>query len=289
MSTYVVLVSASPLGSLIERNRSFAEQTPLLGEAARAQFALARPVAKIPAVNEAVLEQDHAKVLELLVSGVDANTAWQHWKPVLLAVYFKDLSMLKLLIAYNGDVNATSDTFEGDDGQPPNHLSALMIAAEEGYLEIVRCLLENDANVDVVDTGEGGTPMAMAAQGGHLEIVKLLVAKGAKVDGPTAACRTPLFAATLAGHVAIVEFLLAKEALVDLGDAEDSMTPLGVAAQKGHVKLVKILIAHGACANACATKNLNPRVKKIIQDAVIYQRREREKKKRFNSQVLAFI
>ncbi len=50
--------------------------------------------------------------------------------------------------------------------------------------------------------------MYIAAQKGHFEIVKLLVEKNADVNAPTLKGATPLYVAAQKGHMKIVEYLL---------------------------------------------------------------------------------
>ena len=55
----------------------------------------------------------------------------------------------------------------------------LLIAADEGHLEVVQFLVECGANKDQGRTNDGATPLFMAAQNGHLEVVRFLVESGA--------------------------------------------------------------------------------------------------------------
>jgi len=91
--------------------------------------------------------------------------------------------------------------------RPENDEFPLMIAAERGYTEIVRLLIEQGANID--RHGKGGkTAFSQACFFGHLEIAKLLVNAGAKIQVRDQFGATPLFWAVCAGHYAVVEWLL---------------------------------------------------------------------------------
>ena len=57
-----------------------------------------------------------------------------------------------------------------------------MMAAQEGHLEVVRCLVESGAKKDQASTDDGATPLSMAACNGHLEVVRFLVESGANKD-----------------------------------------------------------------------------------------------------------
>ena len=57
----------------------------------------------------------------------------------------------------------------------------LMFAARCGHLEIVRELVKNGANVDLVNES-GWSVLILAAYYGHVGVVKYLVESGASVD-----------------------------------------------------------------------------------------------------------
>ena len=62
-----------------------------------------------------------------------------------------------------------------------NNLVPIIAAAQNGYLEIVKLLIENGANVDS-QTELGYTALELAASNGHLEVVDLLIQKGANLS-----------------------------------------------------------------------------------------------------------
>ena len=91
-----------------------------------------------------------------------------------------DLAKVKTCVQKGADVNLQND----DDR------TALMVASDQGYLEIVKYLVANGANIN-----EKGllnwTSLLWASYKGHTEVVKYLVANGADVnlqnnDGDTA-------------------------------------------------------------------------------------------------------
>ena len=52
--------------------------------------------------------------------------------------------------------------------------SPFLIAAENGHLAVVQCLLEHGADKDKT-TNEGASPLYTAAQQGHLPVVQFLL------------------------------------------------------------------------------------------------------------------
>jgi hypothetical protein len=80
-----------------------------------------------------------------------------------------DVGQLRQLLARGADVNASNGA----------GVTALMLAAYHGRLEMVRALTDHGADVNLKDA-EGFTAAMLADRYGHDEIVNLLVARGAK-------------------------------------------------------------------------------------------------------------
>ena len=68
---------------------------------------------------------------------------------------------------------------------------------------------ENGANVNASDKNKY-TALLSAAGNGHLEIVKLLEASGADINAKNKFENTPLIWAALNGHLPVVKYLQAK-------------------------------------------------------------------------------
>jgi len=127
-------------------------------------------------------------------------------------------------------------------------ITALMIAAGNGHLEIVNALLTNGASVDIA-RWNGVTALMIAAGKGDLEIVEALLGKGASVNAACDDGETALYIAAQKGDLEIVEALLGKGASVDVA-RWDGKTALYIAAQKGHLEIVEALLGKGASVNA---------------------------------------
>jgi ankyrin repeat protein len=63
-----------------------------------------------------------------------------------------------------------------------HHMTALFVAAKEGYTAIVMLLLANVAYTDA--DADGCTALCIAVENGHVEIVQRLIVAGASVLGP---------------------------------------------------------------------------------------------------------
>ncbi|KAF7970480.1 hypothetical protein HWV62_23839 [Athelia sp. TMB] len=123
----------------------------------------------------------------------------------------------------------------------------LLIASEEGHLEIARLLLDKGANVDF-EGGHYGTALQAACARGHLELATLLLDKGANVDVVGGRYGTALQAACAEGHLELATLLLDKGANVDVV-GEDYGTALQAACRGGHLELATLLLDKGANVN----------------------------------------
>ena len=84
-------------------------------------------------------------------------------------------------------------------------------ASEHGHAEVLRLLLEADANKNLAN-GNGDTAIKLASQEGHLELVRLLLDAGADKNSANNNGYTALMAASDGGHIEVVRMLLAAGA-----------------------------------------------------------------------------
>jgi len=113
--------------------------------------------------------------------------------------------LVKGLLARGAPVNPPSfspDSFTDAEYLASQHGTPLQVAAEAGHADIVKLLLEHDANAEW-QCCDGGTALYFAAENGHLEVVKALVEGGAKL----LVFPSPLVAAMKGGHKDVVQYL----------------------------------------------------------------------------------
>ena len=125
----------------------------------------------------------------------------------------------------------------------PEGRTPLVFGAMNGYLSIVRILLNKGAHVLIRDD-EDFTALHLSAMFGHLDVTTLLVDAGADLEAKSCRGHTPLHIAAQEGHLEVVA------ALVEAGPGLHSttsagLTPLHLAAEKGHLKVVAALIDSG--------------------------------------------
>ena len=164
------------------------------------------------------------------------------------AVLTRRISTVELLL--DRGVNLSGDNKE---------ITPLMVAAIEGFDELVALLVDAGASLECVNSA-GFSALAYAVRFGHQSTVETLIGKGATID-------TKLKADTLlclaVPKIEIVKLLLAHGAAVN-GTMEGGRSPLMIAVERGHEDIANLLIDAGAnlefrdvngrSALACAAK-----------------------------------
>jgi ankyrin repeat protein len=119
--------------------------------------------------------------------------------------------------------------------------TALHLAAFFGHPDVVRVLLNGDADVeDVADNASKVRPLHSAVAGGNEEVVEALLGAGAEVEVRQERGFTPLMGAAAGGRVELVERLLAAGA--DKGaQNDDGKTALDFAREHHHGHLEELL------------------------------------------------
>jgi uncharacterized protein len=189
-------------------------------------------------IMDAIRAKNYDAVKTLLEKGTNPN---KHGKkgllPLWLASFDNDTAILTLLIRFKANVNQLTD------GEYPS--AGLHMAAQEGNFNVVKVLVENGANVNILGP-VNHSAIRIAARNGHLDIIKYLIEHGADADDKLGNDKaTPLEAAAGKGHLEIVKYLVEKGANVNHQDKELD-TAIGEAATKGFVDVVKYLLEKGA-------------------------------------------
>jgi ankyrin repeat protein len=132
----------------------------------------------------------------------------------------------------------------------------LFIASYEGHIRVVKYLLSKGANIELVDTHDGGTPVLGSIKNNHFEVLKVLAANGANVNQANLEGLTPLISAIVEGHVLIVKFLLSENANIEqIGKNQIGKEDVNDGTSVTDLGFFSPLIA--ACMNACFATAVN--------------------------------
>jgi ankyrin repeat protein len=134
--------------------------------------------------------------------------------------------------------------FDPDTLDPQGH-TGLFLAVQSGSLKAANALLDWPKTKVETRTAQDESPLMMAALKGHADIVRKLIERDADVNKPG---WTPLHYAATNGHLAIIELLLEHHAYID-AESPNGTTPLMMAAQYGTPAAVKLLLEAGADAS----------------------------------------
>lgn len=120
-------------------------------------------------------------------------------------------------------------------------VTALTLAAEAGYYEILKFLVDAGANINKLSI-KGIGPLYQAIKNGHTKIAKYLIKKGAKMTLSTKyRDSSPLFLVIREQNVEMLQYL--KKHDVDLtAKTSSGLNPLQYAASLGLTKIMNYLI-----------------------------------------------
>uniref|UniRef100_A0A3B4YL22 Kinase D-interacting substrate 220b n=1 Tax=Seriola lalandi dorsalis TaxID=1841481 RepID=A0A3B4YL22_SERLL len=148
-------------------------------------------------------------------------------------------------------LKAHLDRFKDVDGRSDNGQTPLMLAAEQGSLEIVQELIRRGADVNLDDV-DCWSALISAAKEGHVEVVKELLENSAYIEHRDMGGWTALMWAAYKGRVEVTELLLEHGANPNT-TGQYSVYPIIWAAGRGHADIVKLLLQNGAKVN-CSDK-----------------------------------
>lgn len=134
--------------------------------------------------------------------------------------------------------------------------TALHVAAEEGFEDIVKVILEDKYKVDVNAVDENGwTPLHSASKGGNLSVLEMLLKKGAFARALTNEGSSAMhylvrndYSSQLSKFNNVLTLLLKKGCVVDTQNTHGH-TPLHQAAMRGKLESITLLLKHQAKPN----------------------------------------
>jgi len=120
-------------------------------------------------------------------------------------------------------------------------VSALMMAACEGHLQVCQTLIKNGAEVNHEEVLTKKTALMFAAQAGHASIVELLLnanADASKLDNE--GCTALMWAAT-AGRKDVAALLVAKAPATKAAKNAQGQTAMDLADKMGHKEALIVM------------------------------------------------
>ena len=163
------------------------------------------------------------------------------------AVRNGDLDSIKVLLKYKADVEVREDYLR--DNWFSVTRTSLFWAADFGYIDILRCLIENGVDINSFPADNYNcTPLMKAVENGDKDLVTFLADHGANVAIKDKYGYTALHKACIIYHDCspeVLSCLIENGADVNLS-TDNNRTPLMTACEYGHINTVTILIEHGA-------------------------------------------
>jgi ankyrin repeat protein len=155
------------------------------------------------------------------------------------AAYYGDLEEVRRLVQQD---RRLLDANDGDD-------TPLTTASEQGRIEVIRYLLDEGAQVDLLSP-LGASALEEACFRGQLEAASLLLAHGADAAAAGDGGETPLMFASANGYADVVALLLAHGCGdIDRRDVLNGWTALHDACLYGYVRVVRALLGAGGDAH----------------------------------------
>lgn len=152
------------------------------------------------------------------------------------AAWDNDVARARRLIGQGADVNAKDDSEQ----------SAYLVAASEGYLDLLRLALRSGAKLNDKDSWNG-TGLIRAAERGHGYVVGALLQAGIDGDHVNRIGFQAIHEAVWLGegtreYETSVRALVAGGVQLDRVSPSTGLTPLQMARERGHDRLARILV-----------------------------------------------
>lgn len=176
---------------------------------------------------------DYSGIEQVLQRGVNINYDYPSGDtPLILSVSTNDKDITKLLLDNGAKVNGC----DCEKGWSALHYAVV----DNRHKDIVEVLLENGADVEMKDSW-GRTPLHLTSIYGTLEIMKMLVEYNAQINIPTTMTKkTVLHIATDFNRVDIVQFLLNYDCDLFAKDKDDE-TSIVCAHRKQYSDIIHLL------------------------------------------------
>lgn len=197
-------------------------------------------------LHEAIGALKFSTAEKLVKAGADVNAKGLVGRTALMFACIIGLRPGKVYNAATGnEMTSRSIRYSNAEGK---------VHPDEGQFDFVKFLVKNGADPKMRDD-ENKVALHFAAENGYVEIVKYLVEQcGSDVNASNFYGAVPLHYAARHNYPQIAAFLMQKDADINAtfngnGDSLKGLTPLMVAVFQGHETVVKLLLSKGANLN----------------------------------------
>lgn len=203
--------------------------------------------------------------------GIDLDVGNKDWKPVSLAVWNNHADVLRMFAGKQPENPPRKFTLYDVSKLNPNiddeyllhdDITPLMKAAQEGYTNVAKVLLEMGVNTLWKDK-DGKTAGQVAFENGYTGIVDLIAQY--KPTTVYSQATLDLFKAVTNNDIKAAKDALNRDAHYDVLREKDKMTPLMIACQKGHIEIIKLLLSYNADVNK-GTQEATPILLAVINN-----------------------
>jgi ankyrin repeat protein len=147
------------------------------------------------------------------------------------------------------------DWEEEDNTNVTRHCDELQAACYQGHTDIVRVLLDQNADFDA-QSENYGTALQAASSEGYEKIVEILLEEGADVEAQSSLHGAAIHAAALEGHYNVVRMLCNAGANVNAQGGEYG-DALQAASSGGYSRIVRLLLDNGVDVNVQGYRQLH--------------------------------
>jgi uncharacterized protein len=187
-------------------------------------------------LHAAAATGDVAAIEQLVADGEKPNVQDSHSRtPLIVAAFRRQQAAAQALLRLGADPNARDE--DGYD--------VLAIAAINNDIDMLKLALAGGANAHAVIGSDGGSALILAAQLGFVDIVRALIEANADIDHVNGRGWTALITAVVLGngskqHTETVEALVAGHADGDIKD-QLGKRAIDYARARGYTDMVRIL------------------------------------------------
>jgi ankyrin repeat protein len=203
---------------------------------------------KFPPIVDAGMQGDDPQLRAMLSNGTPVDQPGPEGSTALYwAALHGRTSTVQLLL--DAGANPSARTLRNS--------TPLEVAVGGKHPDVIRLLVDADAEIDVQSDDQGTSPLMIAASSGQTDVVRLLVSRGANPNLKNRAGQTALFSAVKEDQSEIVAILIKAGADVNAATPK-RVTPLHLSASLGRSEAAGILLAAGADPRKAAVDGSTP-------------------------------